>query len=123
MNSLKMSAGLVALVDSVLGLYFSSFGSFKSSMGGFQQGLLWVSAFLLVDSLLCVYGVRYAFPVAAVLSAAVVADALLLFPAFDYQELAVLTLSLIALALSLLAFRSTSQLSEQANPMNLPVFG
>ena len=123
MNALKVGAGAVALVDSALGLYLSSFTSFAGSLAGFQQLLLWASAFLLVDALLCIYGVHYAFPVAALLSAVLAADAPLLFPAFGYEELALLGLSLIGLALSLLAFRSASTLSEQANPMNLPVFG
>ena len=123
MNALRVTAGVVVLVDSVVGLYLASATSFPSALGIFSALLLWASAFLFVDSLLCIYGVHYAFPVAAILSAALAADAPLLFSGFDYQELGLLGLSLIGLALSVLAFRSTSKLSEQANPMNLPVFG
>ncbi len=123
MSTLKAAAGVLALADSVLGLYLYSSTSFSSTLGVFGTLLLWASAFLLVDSLLCIYGVYYAFPVAAVLSVVLAADAPLLFSGYSYQELTLLVLSLAGLALNLLAYRSRSQLSEQANPMNLPVFG
>lgn len=123
MNALKIAAGVLALADSVLGLYLSSSTSLSSALGVFPGVLLWASAFLLVDSLLCIYGVYYAFPVAAVLSVVLAAEAPLLFSGYGYQESTLLVVSLVGLALNVLAYRSRSQISEQANPMNLPVFG
>lgn len=123
MNALRVTAGAVVLVDSVLGLYLANETAFSGVMFLLPSLLLYASAFLFVDSLLCIYGVHYAFPVAALLSVVLAAEAPLLFAGYFYQELALLALSLMGLALSVLAFRSTSQLSEQANPMNLPVFG
>ena len=123
MNALKVTAGVLALADSVLALYLYSAMSFPSNLAIFQELLLWAGAFLLVDSLLCIYGVYYAFPVAAVLGAALAADSLLLLSGYTVQELALSALSLIVLVLNVLAYRSKSHLSEQANPMNLPVFG
>jgi len=123
MNALKVTAGVLALADAGLGLYISSFMALPSNTAVFQTVLLWAGAFLLVDSLLCIYGVYYAFPVAAALGAALAADSILVFSGFTLQELALLALSLVVLVLNVLAFRSNSQLSEQANPMNLPVFG
>jgi hypothetical protein len=123
MNALKVTAGVLALADSVVGLYLSSATSFPSNLAIFQALLLWASAFLFVDSLLCIYGVHYAFPAAAALGAALAADSPLILSGYTLQEVVLLALSLIGLILNVLAFRSTSQLSEQANPMNLPVFG
>ncbi len=123
MNVLRVTAGAVSLVDSVIALYLSEAMTFSGTSLISQSVMLWAGGFLLVDSLLCIYGVHYAFPVGAVLSAALAAGAFLTGWGLSMQEVLPLGLSLVAVALNVLAFRSTSKLSEQANPMNLPVFG
>ena len=122
MNALKATAGVLALADSLLGMYLST-TPLSGSVPILQDLLLWVGAFLFVDSLLCIYGVHYAFPVAMVLAALLAADSPLTLSGSLIPEVALAVLSLVALVINLVAFRSTSQLSEQANPMNLPVFG
>jgi hypothetical protein len=123
MNSLKATAGAIALIDSVVGMYLSSTTTVANNLDPFESLLLWASAFLLVDSLLCLYGVHYAFPVAAVLGAVLAGDSLLVLSGYTLQDAVLVALSASGLVLNLLAYRSTSQISEQANPMNLPVFG
>ena len=123
MNKLRVSAGLVALVDSVLALYLSEFTSFPGTNAFFQATLLWAGAFLLVDSLLCIYGVHYAFMVAVLLTAVLSADSPLGLSGNALEEFALLGLSLLGLITNAFAYRSHTPLSEQANPMNLPVFG
>lgn len=122
MKALKVAAGVLALADSALGMYFATI-PLTGNVVIFQSLLLWVGAFLFVDSLLCIYGVYYAFPVAVALSAILAADSPLTMSGSLIQESALVVLSLLALAFNVLAFRSKSVLSEQANPMNLPVFG
>ena len=86
--------------------------------------ILIFGAILFGDGLACFIGVRRAFQVA-------VADAVALLVSFSLSQnaLAVATsvvaiaLSLVTLVLSVAASRSPGRLSEQTNPMNLPVFG
>jgi len=122
MNALKLAAGVIALADSALGLYLSFMGAFTKGYGDMATLMFWDSVVLVIVSLLCIYGVHYAFPLAAVLSAVLAGVAPLLLESTS-QEVPLVVLSLLALVVSVLAFRSKSMMSEQANPMNLPVFG
>lgn len=86
--------------------------------------LPWIGVLLVLDSIVCFVGFRLAFPVGGLFSVAIAAIAL-----FDsggltigvYASLGLV--SLVALVLDLVAMRSKRVLSEQGNPMNLPVFG
>ena len=123
MNTLKLAAGLVSLLDAVLGVVVAFTGTFSSVYAGLPVVLFWVSIVLFVASLPCIYGVHYAFPVAAILSAVLAMDAPVVLSGSIVEEVALTALSVAAIAMDVLAFRSTTTLSEQANPMNLPVFG
>ncbi|MDV3278698.1 MAG: hypothetical protein LYZ69_09600 [Nitrososphaerales archaeon] len=123
MNARRAAAGALGLADSVLGLYLGYTSPASSVFGALLMWLFWLSIVLLVDSLLCLYGVHYAFLVAGVLAVALAVDAPFALPSTLGPQLALVALSLLALAANILAFRSKSRLSEQGNPMNLPVFG
>ncbi|MDG6983731.1 MAG: hypothetical protein JRN28_04200 [Nitrososphaerota archaeon] len=84
-----------------------------------------VGILLVLDALVCFVGLRSAFVVGGVLSAVVAAAT-----ALDWSGGAglgawagLVVLSLASVVLDFLAFRHRGQLGEQANPMNLPVFG
>ena len=123
MNTLKLTAGVVSLLDSLSGIYVAFTGTFSSVYGGLPILLFWVSVVLLVASLPCIYGVRYAFPVAALLSAILAADTPLVLSGSTLLEVGLSAISLAAIAMDIMAFRSASTMPEQGNPMNLPVFG
>jgi membrane protein implicated in regulation of membrane protease activity len=116
MSMRRLAAGILAVADAALGAYLGY--SFPSP----GRVLLWISVLLLVVSLLCLYGVHFAFLGGAVLSILLPGLATLTKIPTALQ-LAFLVLSLLAMAMNILAYRSTTHLSEQANPMNLPVFG
>jgi hypothetical protein len=122
MNLVKVLAGAFALVDSVLTIYVSFTGTLSTAYSSWGALLFWASVLLLIDSFLDIYGVHYAFVVSALLSAVLAGVSPLLLTT-SWQEIIVTLLSLITLVSSVVAFRSKSMLSEQANPMNLPVFG
>lgn len=86
--------------------------------------ILIFGAILFGDSLACFIGVRRAFQVAAADAAALLASFFLSPNALGVAtSLVAIALSLVTLALSVVASRSPGKLSEQTNPMNLPVFG
>ena len=120
MNVRRLAAGILSVAASILGLYLG-LGSATSGLSA--DLLIGLSAILLVDSLVCLYGVRYAFLIAAVLAVALPADAILALPSMIAPQLSVLVLSVLCVAASIVTFRTKSQMSEQGNPMNLPVFG
>jgi hypothetical protein len=123
MNTLKVVAGVLALADSLLGIYLSFTSTFSTVNAALPIVLFWASVLLLVDSPICIYGVHYAFPVAGFLSVVLAAVAPLVMSGSPLRELLLMALSIVSLGADMLAFRSKSTLSEQANPMNLPVFG
>ena len=97
-----------------------------------SQLALLLGVILLVDGLLGVWGSWFAFPTGALLSAILLlimgyaawADsgyAYLI--AESNQALVGAGLAVLALVTNVLATRTKNRLSEQANPMNLPVFG
>ena len=84
-----------------------------------------VGIVLVLDALVCFVGLRSAFVAGGVLSAVVAAVT-----ALDWSGqggvgawAGLVVLSLASVVLDFLAFRHRGQLGEQANPMNLPVFG
>jgi hypothetical protein len=123
MNALKIAAGVISLLDSLFGVYVAFTGTFSSVYVGLPVLLFWVSIVLLVASIPCIYGVHYAFPVAALLSAILAADSPMALSGSLLHEVGLVALSLIAIAMDILAFRTASTMPEQGNPMNLPVFG
>jgi membrane protein implicated in regulation of membrane protease activity len=122
MNVRRLTAGVLALADSLLGIFLGYVSPPSSVSGALITTLFWSSIVLLVVSLLCLYGVHYAFLAAAVLSAALAIEAPLTQPSMAL-EAGLFAFSIISMVANILAFRAVSQLSEQVNPMNLPVFG
>jgi hypothetical protein len=99
-------------------------GSGPASPSELQGALFIVGAVLAIDSLVSFAGVRASFIVGAVLSVAVLAIVALQWGAYSSTESAsVLVLSLLAIVADAVASRPVRGLSEQSNPMNLPVFG
>jgi hypothetical protein len=91
-----------------------------------------LAAILLVDGLLGTWGAWFAYPIGAALSAillllmgySVWADSGYLYlTSSSYQAAVGAALAAIALVANVGAARAKNRLSEQANPMNLPVFG
>jgi len=86
--------------------------------------ILIFGAILFVDSLACFIGVRRAFQVAAADAAALLVSFFLSPNALGVTtSLVAIALSLVTLVLGVAASRRRGKLSEQTNPMNLPVFG
>ncbi len=79
---------------------------------------------LVIDSLLCLVGPRRIFYTSAFLSAILVA-VFVLGSAANATAVVLITLGMagVTFVLSILAARSEPKVSEQSNPMNLPVFG
>ncbi len=86
--------------------------------------ILIFGAILFGDSLACFVGVTRAFQVAAADAAALLVSFFLSPNALGVTtSLVAIALSLVTLAFGVAASRSPGKLSEQTNPMNLPVFG
>src|SRR5712692_1048218 len=86
--------------------------------------ILIFGAILFGDSLACFVGVRRAFQVAAADAAALLVSFFLSPNALGVAtSLVAIALSLATVVLGVAASRSPARLSEQTNPMNLPVFG
>jgi hypothetical protein len=89
-----------------------------------QGALFIVGAILAIDSLVSFAGVRASFIVGSVLSTAVLAIIAIQWGAYlDSYSMAAVVLSLLAVVADFVASRPARALSEQSNPMNLPVFG
>ena len=123
MNALKVSAGVLGLADSLLGLYLAYTEPYMSDYAALTGYLFWLSVALLLVSLLCVYGVHYALPAAAVLAAGAALDAPFALASRSAFSWALVVVSVAVIVVSVVAFRRKSHISDQANPINLPVFG
>jgi hypothetical protein len=120
MNVQRRIAAAAALVDAIATMYVSYFVLASSVL---VTGLLLLGVVLLIDAVVCVYGARFAFYGSLVISfLVIVVDSVVGSPQSGPQLL-VLSLSLLTILTSIIALRSQSGISEQANPMNLPVFG
>lgn len=84
-----------------------------------------IGVVLVINGLVCLYGFRFGFPLSGVLSA--VNAGLVLYEWAGQNPglfaVGLVLVSLVAVIWDLLAIRAKSGLSEQNNPMNLPVFG
>ena len=89
-----------------------------------QGALFLVGAILAIDSLVSFAGIRASFIVGSVLSTAILAIVAIQWGTYsDIYSLAAVALSLLAVVADFVASRPARALSEQSNPMNLPVFG
>jgi hypothetical protein len=98
----------------------------------YSQALLALAAVLIVAGLVGIWGSWFAYPTGASLSALLLAimgysawieSGNINFVGEYYQAPIGAALAAIALIVNLIAWRSKNVLSEQVNPMNLPVFG
>ena len=78
----------------------------------------------MVNSLVCFLGWRLAFAVSGAVSVLILVAASITWGAAPSElQLSALAANVVNVALALLALRSSTRIPEQANPMNLPVFG
>jgi len=129
---LRRIAAITALITSVWAIVAVGSGLSLLALptGNLEGGstvdpvILILAAILLGDGLACLVGVRRAFQVAAADAAALLVSFLLSPNALGVgTSLLAIVLSLVTLVLGVAASRSPGKLSEQTNPMNLPVFG
>ena len=121
MKTIKVVASATTIVTGVLGAYI---GYASPTPAGSQLLVSALGVVLVLDSLACLYGANVAFAGAAVVSAFLVFTFLVGWGGeFTGLKLATLLIAFLNILLSTIAFRSSTGLSEQANPMNLPVFG
>lgn len=89
-----------------------------------QEAVPFMGVVLVLVSAVSIIGLRFTFMLGGALSALVAAITLYNWAGQSSNAFALLAaLSLLSLIFSLLALRSRGSLKEQANPMNLPVFG
>jgi hypothetical protein len=89
-----------------------------------QGALFIVGAILALDALVSFAGIRVSFIVGSVLSTVVLAIIAIQWGAYsDTYALGAVVLALLAVVADVVASRPARALSEQSNPMNLPVFG
>jgi hypothetical protein len=100
-------------------------GSFGPLSPSELQGALFVvGAILAIDALVSFADIRSSFIVGSVLSTAVLAIIALQWGAYsDAYSMAAVVLASLAVVADFVASRPAKALSEQSNPMNLPVFG
>lgn len=121
MKTVKLVASAATIFTGILGAYA---GLVLNSSGGSHFILTVLGVALILDSLACLYGANLAFAVAAVVSAALaVAGVVWWGSGYTGIQWTTLSFAMADVVLSALAFRSSTGLSEEANPMNLPVFG
>lgn len=134
-------AGVSTILEAAWVLYLEATAVPRSSPGTaltgfnlpplFAQAIIALAFVLLADGLIGLWGARFAFTAGAVLSAA-----LLLMVGFRYWvesgyqyqsasagDIVAVVLAAVGAIANVMAMRTKSRLSEQANPMNLPVFG
>lgn len=93
-------------------------------MPALQEAVPFMGILLILVSFASIIGPRAVFTLGGAVSALVAAITLYNWAGQSSDAFAALTvLSLLSLIFSLLALRSRRSLTEQANPMNLPVFG
>ncbi len=120
MNKGKTAASTIALLAGLLSAYA---GYSSSAPEGNALVLTGLGVVLAADSLACFYGIRYAFGAGAVVAAAFAVLASVAWSSLSIVQIAALILSIVTIVSGVLAFRASSKLPEQGNPMNLPVFG
>jgi hypothetical protein len=121
MKPLRLAASVAALLGGILGTYS---GFVFAASGGIQSLVEALGVILVVDSLVCLYGARLAFAGSAAISASFALAAWVGWGGGNNAlQLGTLGVAALSCVLSIAAYRSTSAIPEQANPMNLPVFG
>jgi hypothetical protein len=100
-------------------------GSFGPLSPSELQGALFIAgAILALDALVSFAGVRMSFILGSVLSTVILAIIAIQWGTYsDNDAFAAIALSLLAVLADVVASRPAKALSEQSNPMNLPVFG
>lgn len=121
MRAIKTLASFTTLAAGILAV---STGYVSSASGGNQLLITALGVILVVGSLACFYGTKIAFAASAIASGLLFLSVGLGWGGgFASLQLSTLAVALTDIVLSVLAFRSSSAISEQSNPMNLPVFG
>lgn len=133
--SLAVAAGVVTGVWAVLALYLGALDPQCFGVACSPDALLTLittvtsalSVVLIVDSIVCLIAPRKAFYASALLAALVAAlfgyGGLYSGTLVDLGVIVALGLAVTTVVLSIAAARSGGTVSEQSNPMNLPVFG
>ena len=121
MKLIKLLASVATISAGILG---ASVGYVSPAPEGDQMLIMAFGVVLILDSLACLYGANIAFAGSAVVSGLFVFSAWVGWGGgYSGFEWAALAVALVNIVMSVIAYRSSSTLSEQANPMNLPVFG
>jgi len=119
----------IRLAGSVLSLVSGSWAAYiaysaTNSHSELQSALIVVGALLALDAIVSFAGIRASFVVGAGLSALVLVIVADQWGTFSGADASVaLVVSLIAVVTDVVASRPVKGMSEQTNPMNLPVFG
>jgi len=118
MISLKRTAALLSLLDSILAVYTY----FPGFAGSYDNIFLFLGIVFLLVSMICLYGLFYAFYGSVVLSAALL---ILSIAVGGYSSYFIVLdiLSAASLSASVIVVRRSTKLPEQVHPLNLPVFG
>jgi hypothetical protein len=99
-------------------------GSGPLSASQLQEALFVIGAFLALDALVSFVGVRASFILGAALSAAALVVVAVQWGTYSATDSSVaVVLSLLSVVADVVASRPARGMSEQTNPMNLPVFG
>lgn len=111
---------------SSIGLSVPPFGASSPTLlyGGLPEVVLGLGILLLIDAAVCHWGARLAFFAGVILSAGLIVSDSMAFSTLGGLPLVAGTLlSVVCAIANFMAFRGTQSIPEQANPMNLPVFG
>lgn len=111
---------------STIGLSLPPFGASSPTLlyGGLPEVVLALGVLLLADVVVCRWGPRPAFFAGVVLSAGLlVSNAMAYSTLGGIPLIAGMILSVLGAVADFEATRSVQRIPEQANPMNLPVFG
>lgn len=126
MARLRTVAATVSLVEGAWGLVLAFGGGALSeiprSTGWSETALAAIVIVLVIDSLVCVVGLAWAFYVSALLSV-VALPFIPGGPGLGALFLGSLLLALVTVILDVVAARRKEFISEQNHPLNLPVFG
>jgi hypothetical protein len=128
MVRLRTVAALVGVLDglwAVGGAYFDGVGNAGCTPGGCGPSpfLIGLGALVLLSSVVCFFGPKLVFYSTAILSILLFGLILGSSNLNDLGADGALVLTALAFVTSVLATRRSTEVSEQANPMNLPVFG
>lgn len=119
---IRLAGSVLSLVSGAWAAFVGYYGT--SSHSELQSALIVVGAILVVDALVSFAGVRASFVVGVGLSALVIVIVAVKWGTYSGSDASLaLILSLLSLVADAVASRPVKGMSEQTNPMNLPVFG